>query len=206
MSAPPPRRAQTESRRTLAWRIAYAISWIAHPLVFVSVTLGIVIVYQLANRLGISVLLALMLAVVFPTGLLLVRGVRSGRWSDVDVSVQKERVHFYPRAILLSAIGVAALLLLRAPPFIVRGGLVTMLLLAIAAIINLYLKVSLHTMFAFYCAVALLRIGLLIGLIALLVAALVFWSRLYLRRHGFTEVMVGGVLGSIGAFVAAWWH
>jgi membrane-associated phospholipid phosphatase len=187
-------------------QIARVISWVGHPLVFVSVTLGIVVFYQLANRVGLSVLLAMIIAVVFPTGLLLVRGVRSGRWSDVDVSVQEERIHFYPRAILLSGIGVAALLLLRAPGFIVRGALVTLVLLAIAGVINRYLKVSLHTLFAFYCAVALFRIGFFIGLIALIVAILVVWSRLHLRRHAFADVLVGALLGSIGAFAAAWWH
>src|SRR5438132_2237291 len=128
--------------------IARAISWIGHPLMFVSVSVGIVVFYRLANRVGLSVLITLILAVVLPTAVLLIRGVRSGRWSDVDVSVHTERRHFYPPAIMLSVGGIVALLLLRAPGFVIRGAVVTLALLVVAAIINRDLKVSLHTMFA----------------------------------------------------------
>ena len=48
--------------------IARAISWIGHPLVFVSVSVGIVVFYRLANRVGTSVLIALFLAVVLSLG------------------------------------------------------------------------------------------------------------------------------------------
>jgi membrane-associated phospholipid phosphatase len=190
--------------RIASLRIARAISWIGHPLVFVSSSLAIIVFFRLANRIGVTVLMALILAVIFPTALLLIRGVRSGQWSDIDVSVQTERRRFYPPAILLSIGGVAALLLLHAPGFIVRGAIVTLLLLVIAGVVNRYLKISLHTMFAFYCAIALLRIGWVSGVIALILASLVFWSRLHLRRHAFPDVVFGTLLGSIGAVIAAW--
>jgi hypothetical protein len=191
--------------RSSTWRLARIISWIGHPLVFVSGSVAIIVFFRLANRVGVSVLIALILAVVLPTLLLLIRGVRSGRWSDADVSVQSERVHFYPRAILLSAGGVVALLFLHAPTSIVRGALVTLALLIIAAVINRYLKISLHAMFAFYCAVILFGIGWVAGTVALLLAILVFWSRLHLRRHALADVVLGMIVGSVGAIVAAWW-
>ena len=85
----------------LKWRIARIISWAGHPLVFVSATLATVVICRLANRVGVSVLVALILTMILPTALLLIRGVRSGRWSDADVSVHSERAEFYPPAILL---------------------------------------------------------------------------------------------------------
>jgi hypothetical protein len=196
--------AQPHRGRTSTWRIARAISWIGHPLVFVSMSLAIVVFFRLANRVGVSVLIALIFAVVLPTAVLLIRGVRSGRWSDADVSVQTERANFYPPAILLSLGGIAALLLLHAPGFIMRGAIVTLALLLIAAFINRYLKVSLHTMFAFFCSVVLFQISWITGGIALALALLVFWSRLHLRRHAFADVLLGSIIGSLGAVVAAW--
>jgi hypothetical protein len=187
------------------WRLARAISWIGHPLVFVSGSVAIVVFYRLANRVGVSVLIALVLAVVLPTAILLVRGVRSGRWSDADVSVRAERARFYPPAILLSFGGVASLLFLRAPAFVVRGALVTLVLLLIAAITNRHLKVSLHAMFAFYCALVLFRIGWVTGTLAFFLALLVFWSRLHLRRHALADVLLGTLFGLLGAIVTAWW-
>ena len=184
--------------------VARAVSWIGHPLVFVSVSVAIIVFYRLANRVGISVLIALFLAVVLPTAVLLIRGVRSGQWSDADVSVHTERRRFYPPAIMLSLGGIVALLFLHAPGFVIRGAVVTLALLVLAAIINRYLKISLHTMFAFYCAIVLLRIGWVCGAGALVLALLVFWSRLHLRRHALADVVLGALVGIAGAVITAW--
>jgi membrane-associated phospholipid phosphatase len=189
----------------IVWQIARAISWIGHPLVFVSVSLGVIVFFRLANRVGVSVLLALIFAVVLPTAWMLFRGVRSGRWSDADVSVRHERKRFYPPAILLSMGGIAALLVMRAPGFVLQGAITTLILLLISALINRVLKISLHSMFAFYCAVILLRINHPIGLIALVLAVLVAWSRLHLRRHALPDVVAGIALGVAGAVATAWW-
>ncbi|HJT80046.1 MAG TPA: hypothetical protein VJ719_02520, partial [Chthoniobacterales bacterium] len=185
--------------RGAVWKFARAISWIGHPLVFASASLTLVVIFRLANRVGLSVLSVLIVAVVLPTAWLLARGVRLGQWSDADVSIRTERTRFYPRAILLWIGGIVALLLLRAPSFIVQGAMVTVALLVIAALINRFLKISLHALFAFYCTVILLRINLFSGLIALALAILVVWSRLYLRRHALPDILAGTALGVIGA-------
>ncbi|MEY2439807.1 MAG: hypothetical protein QOI34_1192 [Verrucomicrobiota bacterium] len=193
------------NRTKLCWRFARTISWVAHPLAFVSTSLAIVVLLKLANRVGLSILLALFVSVVLPTALLLFRGVRSGRWSDGDVSIRSERMHFYPGAIVFSAAGVAALLFLHAPDFMMRGALITLALLVLAALANFRTKLSLHALFAFYCALILLRVYWLAGVIGLLVALLVFWSRLYLRRHDLPEMLTGTLFGVSGGIVAAWW-
>ena len=195
---------EAQNSRAATLTLARAISWIGHPLIFVSVSVGIIVFYRLANRAGVSVLAALILAVVLPTAGLLIRGVRSGRWSDIDVSVHNERRRFYPPAILLSIGGIFSLLLLHAPGFVIRGAIVTLVLLLVAAGINRYLKISLHTMFAFFCAVVLLRVGWYCGGVALILALLVFWSRLHLRRHALLDVVLGAVLGTAGAIITAW--
>jgi hypothetical protein len=192
-------------RPTPLWRIARCVSWIGHPLVFVSASLALIVWFRLANRVGVSALAALILAVVLPIAVLLVRGVRSGRWSDADVSVQTERARFYPPAILLSLVGIAALLVLRSPWGIVRSALVTLLLLVMAALVNRLTKISLHAMFAFYCAVILFGVGPVAGVAALCLAASVSWSRLYLRRHRLTDVLLGAAMGSAGGVIAVWW-
>jgi membrane-associated phospholipid phosphatase len=143
--------------------------------------------------------------VIVPTGLLLVFGVRSGRWQDADVSVREERKHFYHWAIPISAAGVVVMRLLNAPSYIQRGGLVTFGLFIVATLINRRLKISLHTLFAFYCTLVLYRMGLVPGTIALILAGLVFWSRLALRRHTVAENFAGVVAGALGGLIAGWW-
>jgi membrane-associated phospholipid phosphatase len=142
--------------------------------------------------------------VIVPIAILLFVGVRSGKWRDADVSVREERRRFYPWAIPFSALGALALWFMHAPRGILRGALVTLALFFLAAIINLRLKISLHTLFAFYCATILLRLGLIVGTTASVVALLVFWSRLFLGRHTWFEAAAGACLGIAGGIVTAW--
>ena len=187
-----------------ARRLATIVSWIGHPLVFVTISVGIVLTTQLESRAAMLLLVALFLTVIAPTAVLLFLGVRSGRWRDADVSVREERKRFYPIAIPLSALGTIVMWLAGAPRYILRGGIVTLMLLVIAAITNLRFKISLHVLFAAYCTVILFRVNAVCGAAALLLAALVFWSRLFLSRHTLSETIGGAVLGMAGGIVTAW--
>ena len=186
-------------------RFARIISWIGHPLLFITASITSIVALQLANRTGLVVLATLLVSVILPTAFLLFRGVRSGRWSDADVSIRTERTRFYPMAIPFSALAVAALWFMRAPDFVVHGAIVTFVLLVLAALANLRIKLSLHALFAFYCTVILFRIGPVIGTVALVLTLLVFWSRLYLQRHNMQEMVTGALLGIGGGIAAAWW-
>ena len=184
---------------------ARLISWIGHPLVFVLASVAVVVGTQLNPRTGFPILLALLLTTLVPTGILLLSGVRSGRLSDSDVSIRKERQRFFPWAVPFSVAGVVAMWRMRAPGYIIRGGMVTLALFIVSWMLNFGLKLSLHALFAFYCAIILFRIGLVCGAIALGLAILVAWSRLFLQRHNWIELIAGIMLGMIGGFVTGWW-
>ena len=180
------------------------VSWIGHPLVFISLSVAIIIVLRLASRAGLALFLTLLATLILPMALLLFLGTRSGRWSDTDVSIRAERVRFYPCAIPISAMAVIALWLLRAPALALRGAVVTLFLLVMAALINFRIKLSLHALFAFYSAIILFVVHPVVGAIAFALAFLVFWSRLYLGRHDLLETLVGASLGLLGGLVTAW--
>jgi membrane-associated phospholipid phosphatase len=185
---------------------ARLVSWIGHPLIFVSASVAVVVGTQLGPRTGLPILLALLLSTLVPTAILLLSGVRSGRWSDADVSVRKERQRFFPWAVPFSLAGVIAMRWLQAPNYIIRGGVVTLSLFLVSWLVNFNLKLSLHALFAFYCAIILFRIGPIWGAVAFVLAILVAWSRLYLQRHTGIELIVGIALGLIGGLVVGWWH
>jgi hypothetical protein len=170
-------------------------------LVFISLSLGVIVALRLANAAGLALLLTLVATVILPMALLLFRGVRSGRWSDVDVSVHAERVRFYPFAIPISAMAIIPLWLLQAPVFALRGAAVTLVLLIVAALINFRIKLSLHALFAFYSATVLFAANPGVGMIGFAAALLVFWSRLYLKRHDLLEMLIGTSLGLLGGVV-----
>src|SRR6266403_249128 len=152
-------------------RLAVVVSWIGHPLVFVTISVGIVVTMQLASRAAIPLLAALFLSLI---------------------------------AIPLSALGTIVMWLANTPRYILRGGMITLLLLIAAAIINHWSKVSLHALFATYCTVILFRVNIFCGSAALILAGLVFWSRLFLSRHTISENISGVALGSVGGIVTAW--
>lgn len=201
---PPMRKNAGQSAAKLTPHFARAVSWIGHPLVFVTVSVCIVAVSRLAPREALSILLILFFSLILPMGLLLFGGVRSGHWSDPDISVRTERKRFYPVAIPFSAIGVFILWSLRAPHFVLRGALITFALLAVAAVVNLRTKLSLHALFAFYCSVILFRINPAFGGVAFALSFALFWSRLYLQRHDLVEMLTGTLLGLGGGVVTAW--
>src|SRR5438093_13699922 len=86
----------------------------------------------------------LLVTLILPMALLLFWGTRTGRWSDADVSIRSERVRFYSRAIPISAMAVIALWLLRAPAMALRGAVVTLFLLLVAALVNFRIMLSLQ--------------------------------------------------------------
>ena len=185
-------------------KFARFISWIGHPLVFVAASVAVVVGTQLGLHAGFPILLALLLSTLVPTAILLLSGVRSGRWSDADVSVRKERQRFFPWAVPFSLVGVLVMYLIHAPAYIIRGGAITLALFLASWIVNCFLKLSLHALFAFYCAMILFRIGAGWGTIAFVLAILVAWSRLFLHRHTPVELIAGIALGLIGGFVTGW--
>ncbi len=185
-----------------ARRLAIVVSWIGHPLVFVSISVAIVL---FVGRASANIFAAVFLAVIAPIAILLFLGVRSGRWQDADISVREERKRFYPIAIPLSALGTFITWLAGAPRYILRGGIVTLGLLIFAAMVNLRFKLSLHTLFASYCTLILFRVNVFCGLAAILMTALVFWSRLFLSRHSIAETIAGVVVGITGGILTAWW-
>src|SRR5947208_1406897 len=187
-----------------ARRLAVIVSWIGHPLVFVTISVGIVVTTQVASRAALPLLAALFLSLIAPMGLLLFLGVRSGRWGDADVSVREERKRFYPIAIPLSALGTIVMWLANTPRSILRGGVITLLLLIAAAIINHWSKIWLHTLFATYCTVIRFSVHIFCGSAALILAGLVFWSRLLLSRHTISENIGAVALGSVGGIATAW--
>lgn len=195
----------TTNQTAPALLLARAISWVGHPLVFVMVSVAIVLATTMAPAAAWPILACLFFSVILPTAVLLVIGVRSGRWKDLDVSVREERKRFYPTAIPISAAGLVTTWLIRAPFFILRGSIVTLGLFVVAAIINTWLKISLHTLFAFYCGMILCRIGAIAGIAGFTLAVLVFWSRLYLGRHTMMENVAGALVGIGGGILTAWW-
>lgn len=183
-----PARRQTEVAR---W-----ISAIVHPIVFPLLTLGIV-TYTAGHSFGASlrwVLLALLLTSVPITALVGFQVLR-GRWSDLDVSVRRQRYILYPFGLVCVLALAAVYVVLKAP----RIALVATAGLALAnvanGLINLSYKVSAHAAAAAMCATLFWAAAPAFGVPATVAALLVGWSRVELGRHTAGQVVLGWGVG-----------
>ncbi|UYZ59508.1 hypothetical protein [Hymenobacter latericus] len=177
-------------------RVAYWVSALGNPLFTALVFVGVLAFRLLEVRVAAGVVAGLLLGVAAPMSIWNYRQVRSGAYTDFDVSVREHRASFYPR--LIALLGLAtALVWATQPAAPLRAGMLAALGLLVACYaINFRLKVSLHAALSFFMAGCVLGMNQAWGLGALLVASLVAASRLVLQRHSLAELVVGTLVGS----------
>ena len=181
--------------------LARWVSVLAHPFVMVALmVLGAALRLgtpaEAARTVGIVILLTLV-----PVAVLMLRQVRSGRWANVDASSRAER----PVLFLVGMAGLAALLVyslaFRPQSFLLRGGIVTLAMVAACAAATRWLKVSLHMAFGALATTTLVLLGSAIGWALVPTLPLLAWSRLRLGRHDRGEVVAGALAGVVSGFL-----
>lgn len=199
-------RSDPQSPRTVRrtrHEIARWISILGHPFLLIPALVAAVTVRRLPPRQAAFLVGTVVLVAVVPMLLLIARRVRSGAWTNYDISVREQRAGMYPVALAITAATALVLAWAQVPGPILRGVLAILVLIGLAALINLWLKISLHTAFAVFTALAVLPSrGLATG--ALVLALAIAWSRLELGRHTVAEVIGGALLGAVvggGAFL-----
>lgn len=180
---------------------AQIISVIGHPFVLLSLTVMIAAIQNEPPARAFSIITITVLATVFPILFIIRRNVVSGKWSDHDVSVAKERSNFYPIVLMVTAFSLVIFYLLDFPRSLLLGVLISLALLVAAWLINGWTKISLHVIFAVYFAVSLMAVSYWIGLIFFLIAVAVGWSRLQLERHSLVQVLSGAALGAVAGII-----
>ena len=83
--------------------------------------------------------------------------------------------------------------------WLIQSGLISSMFLVFSGyLINLRLKVSMHSTIAFFLSVLLIYIQKELAFSMLLFAVLIAWSRVILGRHSVPEIAAGLVLGFSG--------
>jgi membrane-associated phospholipid phosphatase len=182
-------------------QIARWISRIGHPFVLPLVALIVVTLQVVPPRQAVALVAIMIATTTVPMLLFTRRQIRRRHWSDYDVSVRQDRYLLYPLGLLTLAASLAVFWLLGAPSFMFRGIGAGAVLLFVAMLINLVIKISLHTALAALCAVVILALNPLPGTFACGFAIANGWSRVVLRRHTTLEVVTGGVLGAVVGIV-----
>ncbi len=146
--------------------IPYPAFWVLYPLVFV----GIVILF---TYLGVKIKL----------------------FSDFDVTKRQERKPLYFFVIVVSILYIILLLAFNGPKSLMILGVGVLIGAIIFELVNKKLKASIHVaaVSAFLCVLALLYGGIFLFLPLLI--PVIAWSRIHMKRHTFSEALVGGSVG-----------
>lgn len=172
-------------------------SWLGHPfmmILWMVVTAGINVttpgetVWSVLVVIGVGIL---------PVAALMVYEVRKGHWQNLDASNPKERRTVYALAILLLIFLFFWLLQRKAESYLLRGVPWGLALVTSLALVNRWIKASVHMAFASMAATIALFLGSLTALFLVPGLPLLAWSRLYLSRHKPGELVVGAMLGTL---------
>ncbi|MGH2518057.1 MAG: hypothetical protein ACRDHP_20630 [Ktedonobacterales bacterium] len=194
---------QIEVKPSPREEVARLVSAIVHPIAFPLLTLGIITEIATASvPLAIKWMLVALGLVSLPVSILVSYQVVRGRWTDLDVSVRRQRYALYPFGLACMLALALAYAHFGAPQIAVRAALGVALANAVDGLINLAYKVSAHTTGAAACATLLWFSTLAWGIHAALAALAVGWSRVELKRHTPGQVVLGWVVGVLSTLVA----
>ena len=177
--------------------LARIISGVSNP-VFLSIPMSYALVFKSRGDL-LYALAWTFVSVLFASlmGVFVVLAVRQGIFSDFDISKRQERTPVFIFTGLLSVLYFLIVFLLNGPRVLLIALGALLLGVIIADIINRKIKASIHlAVFSSFSVI----MGILYGgmfWVLLLIAPLVAWSRVKLKKHEPFETIVGGLVGTI---------
>jgi hypothetical protein len=178
------------------------VSIIGHPFTFL--VLLVFLAYWLRSETGVLQAAGFVVSVgLVPLGLFMWKRVASGRWQTVDASARTDRPVLYIASLAVCLPLILYFHFVAQVPLVVRGGAVIGLMLGVAAVLNRWIKLSLHLAFACFYGLILARIRLTYSMPMGLFIPLLAWSRLTLSRHTPSEVIGGSALGLVGASIVS---
>lgn len=174
--------------------LARAVSIVLHPMIVLLVATA-----AAARRLAPAeasramVLVAAIAAI--PFALFMIRQVRAGRWQNVDASRPEERPRLFVVALVLTALLATAVVRSPSIAFLSRGVFAVAALLLVAWALLRWVKISLHVATLCMVAASTTRTAPALAIAFALLVPLLAWSRMTMKRHTWTEILLGAALG-----------
>jgi len=147
-----------------------------------------------------TILIALVFGFIAPISLFLILR-KKGKLADQDALIKEERTFPFIVAILFYLIGIILMIKLNLHIISIAFWFCYISNTLITIFINKYWKISAHAMGASGPLAALTVVFGLLGLILLPVVILVGWSRIELKCHNLSQVMVGILLAFISVYI-----
>ena len=144
---------------------------------------------------GLKKFLMIFLLLIFPVFFWIYKGVKSGKYSDADVSNREERKTLY--YFIIAAVAVFILINYLLSKSFDMVMLFLLLLLFVMQISNLFIKSSMHMALNIFTAALFFSQNHIFGIIWLMISIVVGFTRIILKKHTLREVMSGTVIAII---------
>ncbi len=178
---------------TLSWRtLAQVLSWVFHPFVISVPTLWYA-AYAMTHDAAASAMWTgfFVVIVILPAIIFIALRVRSGQYTDADVSVRQHRFSIYFFGGGCFVLGLILFLILGAPRILVASLVAAIVALAFGTLVTTRTKASAHAGVTAGCAAVLLFVSVPLSVLVLFTALTVGWARIYLHQHTLTQVLLG---------------
>lgn len=188
-----------EKQTSALHKISRIISEFFSPLVSLFLFFVYKSVHEYSLKDSVTYFLPILLIIIIPIIIWLIWNVKTGRYTNMDVSNRVQRKTFY----IFAAIAVIAYLLFH---YIKYGSLdflmlFILILLFSLQISNFFIKSSMHTAFNVFVAGLFYAISWKMGLLWLGIAILVGITRVILKRHTIKEVFMGAAIAFLISFL-----
>lgn len=143
--------------------------------------------------------LPILLLVIVPVIIWLIWNVKTGRYTNMDVSnrVQRKTLYIFIAACIIAYIAFNY----------IKNGYIDLVMVSILILLfalqisNFFIKSSMHTAFNIFVAALFYAVNPIAGFIWLGIAALVGITRIILKRHTPKEVFMGALIAFIVSFI-----
>ncbi|CAM2990338.1 ABC transporter permease [Chryseobacterium flavum] len=188
-----------EKQSSLIHKISKVISDFFNPLVSLIIFFIYMSIRKYSFNDSLLYFLPILLMIIIPVIIWLVWNVRTGRYTNMDVSNRQQRKTLY----IFIAVCVITYLIFN----YIRNGYIDFVMLFILILLftlqisNLYIKSSMHTAFNIFVAALFFSLDWKTGLIWLGIAVLVGITRIILKRHTVKEVFMGAGIAFLVSFI-----
>lgn len=178
-------------------KFAKILTFIIHPATLAVPAVFLIVFKEVGN---FNTAISWTVAAMFFTGIVgafVVYGVKKGFFSDVDVSVRRQRVILYPFVIGIILLLILFVYLLGGPPVLMYAGIFLIFSLIVFDIINMRIKASVHVASVTSISIVLVQLYGGWAYLTLLLIPIVAWARIVQKRHTLKETIVGATCGSV---------
>ncbi|WNI37195.1 phosphatase PAP2 family protein [Chryseobacterium sp. SG20098] len=188
-----------EKQSSLLHKISKVISDFFNPLVSLIIFFIYMSIREYSLKYSMLYFLPVLLMIIIPVVIWLVWNVKTGRYTNMDVSNRVQRKTLY----IFIAVCVIAYLLFN----YIRNGYIDFVMLFILVLLfalqisNLFIKSSMHTAFNVFVAALFFSLNWKMGFAWLGIAILVGITRIILKRHTVKEVFMGAGIAFLVSFI-----